>query len=78
MPLAFKYLRLISNFLIVRLNVRLSSNTLLGLTSRATLITPTGIAMVSRKSMVGAMEECAMAKELLPDALWARIAPLLN
>jgi hypothetical protein len=24
-----------------------------------------------------AMEEGAMAKELLPDALWARIAPLL-
>jgi transposase len=23
------------------------------------------------------MEEGAMAKELLPDALWARIAPLL-
>jgi hypothetical protein len=23
------------------------------------------------------MEEDAMAKELLPDALWARIAPLL-
>jgi len=24
------------------------------------------------------MEEGAMAKELLPDALWARIAPLLQ
>jgi hypothetical protein len=26
----------------------------------------------------GAMEEGAMAKELGADALWARIAPLLN
>jgi transposase len=31
----------------------------------------------SQASRTGAMEEGAMAKELLPDALWARIAPLL-
>src|SRR5438270_4442605 len=30
-----------------------------------------------RVLLIGAMEEGAMAKELLPDALWARIAPLL-
>src|SRR5438270_12478466 len=31
----------------------------------------------SQGSRIGAMEEGAMAKELLPNALWARIAPLL-